>query len=309
MLPLPERGFARSVQSINVDENILADWIEASCLLLNEDISKSDIADILVEEQICDAEGQELARQIADMGFQEVERRGRHYGDPSPYRRLADRLEPRLAWQDHPVLSFFLVLSIARIYPTWAATIADHGVQGDLFERAVEGACPGLLPGWVSYRSGWSPTNAVSIPSIVDDLCPLLNTRGHPDLLEWIPDQAKDGGLDIVCVRSFADEREGLPTFLVQCASGANWRQKVTTPNPDEWQKYLDAAVSPSTAIAAPFVISTKDLRLAGLKGQIIVFDRTRLLSSLSDEHVSLDEELLFELINFVAAYRANLPI
>lgn len=308
MLARPETGFSRSTNKINVDTGALADWIEASCFLLQESVSKSDIVDILIEEQICDASNQRLAMQIAENGFQEVHRRIRCSGIENLITRQRNHFRPDGDIDSNPVYAFLLALSIGRIYPDWASKIADHPYQGDLFERAIEAICPGLLPGWESYRAGWAPGNTVGIRGIVEDICPLLNTKGHPNLEEWVPDNAKDGGLDIVCVRSFNDNREALPSYLVQCASGANWRHKVATPNPVTWAKYLDAAVMPATAIAAPFVIDEKELRLSGLEGQVTIFDRTRLLQGLSNLDQTICDDLSFDLLGFVSAYSENFP-
>lgn len=309
MLIRPEKGFARSKTRNNVGTSELADWIEASCFLLQERISKSDIVDILIEEHICDPDDQDLAHQIADAGFEEVGRRIRLLKGVGAIRRIKDHFLPLSRIEDEPLFAFFLTLSVSRIYPDWAGEFSDYPYQGDLFERVVESLCPSLLPGWITYRAGWSPNNAISISSIVDELCPLLNTRGHPNLSAWVPNAAKDGGLDLVCYRSFDDGKEAQPTFLIQCASGANWRRKVTTPNGVSWKQYLDSAVIPSTAIAAPFVITDDEVRFAGLEGQVTVFDRSRLLHGAVASNENLGEALLDEVFNFVAAYKSNLPL
>ncbi len=41
-------------------------------------------------------------------------------------------------------------------------------------------------------------------------------------MVEWIGHNDKDGGLDLVCYRDFMDEREGMPMYFLQCASGKN---------------------------------------------------------------------------------------
>jgi hypothetical protein len=120
--------------------------------------------------------------------------------------------------------------------------------------------------------------------------------RGHPKLDEWAADAANDGGLDIVCFRKFPDEREATPTYFLQCASGANWRDKINTPNAIEWAKYLDAAVHPSTGIVAPFIIDDKEIRRSGLRGQITVFDRVRLLHTIYNEGLQISDGLGSEL-------------
>ena len=119
------------------------------------------------------------------------------------------------------------MLSILKLYPDWSEGHRDFPVQGELFEKVAEEICPGLLPGWKTVRTGWSPNNAISINTIVDDLCDRLHTLGNLELDEWISDAANDGGLDIVCYREFPDTREATPTYFLQCASGTNWRNKI----------------------------------------------------------------------------------
>ena len=72
--------------------------------------------------------------------------------------------------------------------------------------------------------------------------------------------------------------------------------------------KYLNAAVQPSTGIAAPFVISTEEIRLAGLEGQVTVFDRIRLLHAAYENQISLSEQVNNEVIEWVGQRVANIP-
>ena len=204
--------------------------------------------------------------------------------------------------------SFFVLLSTLRIYPDWATTHQAPAVQGDLFEKVVEAICPAMLPGWCSYRTGWSPENTKNIPAIVEELCTRLCVNGATDLDNWISPTDKDGGLDIVCYRQFEDEREALPVFFLQCASGKNWRDKINTPNAASWQKYLNSAVQPSTGIVAPFVIENRDLRIAALSGQVVVFDRLRMLSAARDAKITLTKNLLVELLDWMRPRVTDLP-
>lgn len=310
MLQPPQRDFSRSVSENNVRRDSMADWLEASLIFFDGQLSKSDVVDVLIEEQICSSDNQDIAHEIADMGWSELELRHQQSGGGIKVNvsRMRVEVPDNYNWTDEPVRAFLLVLSIMRLYPDWAREHRDAPHQGELFERVVEGLCPGLLPGWSTYRAGWSPGSVVSIPQIVNDLCERLHTKGHPELGRWVPEAAKDGGLDIVCYRSFPDRREAVPAFFLQCASGTNWRLKINTPNADEWKKYLDAAVQPSTGIAAPFVISEKDVRYAGLHGQIIVFDRLRLMSALLTEGLTLSDELRTELVEWIKNLIPALP-
>ena len=114
--------------------------------------------------------------------------------------------------------------------------------------------------------------------------------------------------MDIVCWRPFSDKREALPVYLLQCASGKNWRQKVHTPNATLWQMLLDSAVQPSTGIAAPFVIDKKEMKRAALEGQITILDRLRMLSAASIAEVTLSDGLQTELIDWLDPKISALP-
>ena len=308
MLAIPEKGFYRSTNKNNISQEVLGDWVEASLLFHDNEISRNEVVDILIEQQICPNEGQDLAYSITDSAWNELNSR-KEWSSAAPS-MLIDNLKivDTPNWQDDIVRAFFLILSLMRVYPEWATAHRNAPIQGVLFERVVEQICPGILPGWNVYRAGWHPGCTLTIGQIVSDLCARLNCRGCVDPQRWIPDQTKDGGLDIVCYRSFPDMREAVPTFFIQCASGADWRNKVQTPSASAWQKYLDAAVKPSTGIAAPFVISDDKLRHAGLQGQVIVFDRLRLLHAAHSGKVTLSEELVRDLRAWLKPLVESLP-
>lgn len=308
MLQIPEVKFGYSATQSNVDANAMCDWLEACTLFDDKTVSKGDVVDILMENQICSDKNQDLAHLIADEGWDEMERRKRWGGVPEYVMLTGTRIESAMNWQDDPIRSFLVLLSILRIYPDWAKGHQAHGVQGDLFEKVVEAICPNLLPGWITYRAGWSPDNTKNIPAIVKALCERIYTAGATDLDDWLITAGNDGGLDLVCYRQFLDEREAAPMFFIQCASGKNWRTKVDTPNPDLWQKLLNAAVRPSTGIAAPFVIDPKELKTAALVGQIVVFDRLRLLSAVQESAINLDDQFKAEILAWMQPRVDALP-
>lgn len=308
MLKIPEINFNRSVKESNVKTNSLCDWLEASILFDEHQITKSDVVDILLENQVCTDENQDLAHLIADEGWDEFARRKRWGGIPKYVEIGTTRITSNVQWTDDPIRAFFIMLSIQRIFPEWSKERQTHVVQGNLFEKIVELICPALFPGWITYRAGWSPDNTKKIPDIVPELCSRLFMKGASDLDQWVRPTDNDGGLDLVVYRTFGDDREAVPLYLLQCASGKNWREKVTTPNPRVWFKYLDAAVEPGTGIVAPFVIDDFDLRRAALSGQAIVIDRIRLVNAAISGNVALTGELLDELSSWLAPRVAALP-
>ena len=308
MIEIPEFGFRRSASESNVSTDVMADWLEANILFAQPRVTKSDVVDMLIDYQICPDGQQDLANHIVAEGWDEMVRRQRWGGIPTAVSLSSTWMETREPWEALPIWSFFVLLSNQRSFPNWAKAQQSFVEQGNLFEQVVEAICPALFPGWTFYRAGWTPDNTKSISHIVDELCTRLYVSGAPDLSEWAPDAAKDGGLDIVCYRGFEDEREAFPVFFLQCASGKNWRKKVSTPNPVIWQRYLNSAVQPSTGIVAPFVIDPKQLKIAALTGQVVVFDRLRMVSSARSMKITLNEDLLRQLIGWVHPRAETLP-
>jgi len=308
MLRIPEVKFARSERQSNVEVNALCDWLEACAMFDGPEVTKGDVVDILIENHICTDQNQDLAHLIADEGWIEFSKRQRWGGIPAEISVSTNRITSDGNWSDDPIRALLLMLSVQRIFPDWASERQHHVVQGNLFEQVVEAICPALLPGWTTYRAGWSPENTKKIPAIVPDLCERLYMRGAADLGEWVRPADNDGGLDIVCYRSFQDEREAQPLFFLQCASGKNWRDKVETPSARNWWKYLNAAVEPSTGIVAPFVIDDWELRRGALTGQAIVFDRIRLISAARAGNIILPQRLRDELVAWLTPRVDALP-
>jgi len=307
MLKLPKRGFTRSETKNNIKNEVLGDWLEANLLFDGEAVSKVDLVDLLDEQQICN--NQELAHQIADDGWAELRRRKRIMGISDERLKLGTKSAfMSQNWQDDPIRAFFVALSLFYPYPDWGAEYRNAPAQGLLFERVVEALASRIFPGWDTYRVGWSPGFTRSMPDIVNELGELLNCQVHPRLDFWAEDQAKDGGLDLVCFRQFNDDREATPAYLLQCASGNNWRSKVNTPDPNSWQKFLDSAVRPGTGIAAPFVVPAKKMRVSALQGQAIVLDRLRLLSTYYTDESVVDDELRNDICNWLDPFVNELP-
>lgn len=307
-MEVPQVGFERSSNKSNVCSNALGDWLEAIVLFDQNEVSKSDVVDVLIERQVCPDSAQDLAHEIAGHGWNEIRQRKSWGGLPDSFAISENRLEDDADWSSLPVRSFLLLLSLFRIFPDWAQENRDSVNQGNLFEEVVERICPGLLPGWDVFRAGWSPGDAKDVPAIVDELCDRIHVRGALDLEEWHSPDANDAGLDIVCYRSFPDRREALPVYFLQCASGKNWRDKLNTPNPGLWQKLMNSAVQPSTGIAAPFIIQKRELNIAALTGQATIFDRFRLLGAAVCPEVQLSAELEERLVEWMRPRIDRLP-
>ncbi|MEZ5952178.1 MAG: hypothetical protein R3C12_23910 [Planctomycetaceae bacterium] len=81
MILLPTRGVARRQRALtqhHIDIDVFADWIEASVLFKDIDVSVTDVVDVLLEEELY--EDQDFAREIVQAAWLEIEQRRKHSG-------------------------------------------------------------------------------------------------------------------------------------------------------------------------------------------------------------------------------------
>ncbi len=308
MLRIPEIGFNRSVRKPNVNPQIFGDWVEASALFGDGEIRKGDIVDVLLDSQVLYEDSQELAEEITQIGWDVVEMRKRCGCIPESLVTSQSLVKDTSNWDKWPVRSFLILLSLTTLYPEWASIDRNSTKQGDLFESVVEESCPALLPDWEVYRSGWSPENPINFDSMVKDICVRLNTNGPGNIKELTSSNVKDAGLDIVCYRNYSDLNEAFPVILLQCASGKNRKQKIYEPSAKLWGKLLNTAITPSTGMALPFVIDREGIKKIA-EGNNIIFDRSRILSTMTERNIKLSDGLSSRLIKWMEQKIENLPI
>jgi hypothetical protein len=277
MLRPPSKGFARSVNTHNVDVDALTDWIEGCVTFDEKRVSIVALADLLVEELIYD--DQDFAKERITDAWAELRRRKRCLGSACPFNVAATRVERVKSWRKTPAYAFCLMLSLQVPYRKEFIDLfgADYTEQGALFERLTQEALSKL--GWKTHSTGWSKGAASSIVDKVEALARHLGERSRPDAVNlWTEDNAKDGGLDVVCHLAFSDQWAGRPLFYVQCASGENWKEKRHTPVLDLWDKLLDLATRPRRGISIPFALLADDFRRAANFDLLALFlDRHRL--------------------------------
>jgi hypothetical protein len=92
------------------------------------------------------------------------------------------------------------------------------------------------------------------------------------------PDAAdQDMGMDIANWRSFQDDRGGYLHFIGQCATGADWKDKLPELNPHKIGDHINWAVRPVRFFATPVVVTHQEFRHASQDGGLIL-DRPRLM-------------------------------
>jgi len=278
MLTTPTKGFVRSVEKHNVRLDVLCDWIEGSVLLDHEELSVTDIADVLVEEEIYDK--QDFAREGVQDAWAELRRRQYLIGDSCAFNISDKWIQARTQWQDAPAHAFCVLLSLAPYYDWWRHEFGnDYTKQGDLFEQLVKASLEAQLCSWEIHQTGWTRTSTDGLRQVVNKVATRLGEElVHSEL--WDQSKAKDMGLDLLCYRPFPDNRVGIPVYLMQCASGGNWQGKLKTPDLDIWNDMISFRNQPLRAFAAPFSFLDDEFTKSCVRVKGLFLDRCRLLGA-----------------------------
>jgi hypothetical protein len=111
----------------------------------------------------------------------------------------------------------------------------------------------------------------------VADLCVQLE-EGSPARTAPENEDEKDAKLDLVAWRPFSDGRPGKLVGFGQCATGRNWREKLTELQPIDFCHFAlqqQLAVLPTRLFFTPFRLDARKWRRHAIRGGI-VFDRCR---------------------------------
>jgi hypothetical protein len=219
--------------------------------------------------------------------WREIEVRAHTVGSAYPYRVDGTTVQRRVAsWHDIPSHSMFLLCDIGRRYGLDTDDELQH-----LFERVVA-ACAARLVRGSTVRFGW-PRDPDWPTSIEDRITRLGEELGLE--VESLPGKLdpkdKDVGLDVVARHSFGDNGPGTVTYLVQCATGRNWREKNGEPSLEAWQDLLRWNSRLIRAIAVPWRLEPPYdyVRTFRRFNGAVVLDRLRLLSADVDQTLPAD--------------------
>lgn len=283
LLAVPKTGFVlRSTMVHRSDRIVVSDWVEGSALFFNRSVSRMEVRDFL-----CDFgyySDQTFAMEFVDQQVWPELRRRTQWLDRAPVFNLdKDKLEPLSPWSNALGYAFCLMLTFLQRYPE-----RQHGKlhtksyvkQGSLFEELSEESLVKL--GWKTLRTGWA--SGISNPKftvIVEKVAAELDE-------DWINapgvklfKDAKEEGLDLVAHLPFMDSRLGRAFFLVQCASGGDWEDKLHTPSLEVWDGGLIAfTTKPRRGFCFPLSVDDDDFRRTCKRCAGLVLDRFRLLSA-----------------------------
>jgi len=306
VLRLPTVGMRRSVEKHNIDLNAVCDWIEGNVLFESETISIEDVVDQLIDNEVYDE--QDFARERLSDAWDELERREHWMGNGTSIKIVGQRVIPYRAWQDNPAYSFCLALAYARWYPDWAAQFgSNYTIQGVLFEELTKASLEVMFPQWIIHRTGWSQSNAVTISDVVEDVATRLSEE-IGEVEAWTSEKAKEAGLDLLCYRSYEDGRVGVPVYLLQCASGKDWTNKLHTPDLKIWKRVVRFVAEPRKAFAMPFAVDNEEFvrRCNVVDGPFI--DRYRLLAAGRDDPDWVPADLRERIVRWLEPRLAQLP-
>lgn len=262
----------------------IADLLELTCLI-NEDnnVSKSDLEQELRRSSVFDSpdniQDEEIEKYCLKI-FQELEFRAKAAGKAYPF-LIKSSLMCRI--DNYSPLFCGYIFSLCLSYFGWKNTNTKKGKINPrlLFEELSGFAASAFIQGKIflfgTSRLENNKKNIKSFKQAVEALCKALDEgdgfREQDDL------NKKDDKVDIVCYRDFQDERRGKLVLFGQCASGNNWRDKLSELMPDEffaqWMK--SGKISPLIkSFFTPHCIETKEWDYSARRGGIL-FDRLRI--------------------------------
>jgi hypothetical protein len=269
------------------DSYALADWVEVMMLLSRRpEISRAQLSEALVAQ--IGSTPQELEAPI-NLLFAEVGRRRRIAGQAYPF--AIENTVIRLSVEaDSEFYKFLLLISL------------DGPMRRDkrykeideIFDKVVCEAAKGYFgEGTETARFGWPPSDGR--PSNFHRALEWLSVKtGIPVGSGIAAPSTKDGGLDVVVWKPFADNRTAFVVAFIQCTVQSNWFPKGKDIIDNLWRARIDTAGSALTSLAVPFVIHKNFPKWDDLRRTVnIVFDRLRLAQALANRDSGPFEKMI----------------
>lgn len=259
---------------------LVAGWVEQTVVLCGEERARADVVDAVRDNLSIDSAA---AHVLTSDAFLMLEHRATVCGEGICYQVSRDLVRPTVDWGDNVPSAFCVYLDSQRRRLRWyrKAGFAKNGfgIQGELFELFVVEALAHM--GWRAERTGWGGGRLSRAKEIVRQVAAWIDgTARESELSKWIPRSAKDAKLDLVCQADFYDGRGLRPTFLVQCASGANWKDKTGSPSVRTWSRVIATGTQLSRGFAMPHLVDEYEFDRAGVDSGALFLDSTRLLSA-----------------------------
>ncbi len=266
----------------------LADWLELQALFHKRASSMQELISLLrfggtVEELPSGLDpfdkGAEAVQAVAESALELTSVRLQACGPPYPFTVSPQSLLPRRLSR-HSVYTFLLLLSAygkdaAKGQEDGAALFED--VAGYVLQKYMGGNGAKAHVYQFGFPRRLTPSG---FRAALDDLCSQMNEGGGSRMRPTRKNQ-KDAHLDIVAWIPMPDINSGKLLMFGQCATGWDWKTKLTELQAREWCEHWmndTPAVAPLRTFHMPHTVSTDNwLEHARLGG--IIFDRCRLTS------------------------------
>lgn len=271
-----------------------ADWLELEALAsadLNSSVqdlasalrrtgSSEEVEDERAIEDPDDAvadRGGETIEPIVEAAFEEIEDRSRACGGNYPFALDDSVLQGRRAYRND-LYVFLLLLS------RYGIKAGPPGLNvAQIFEEVAEVAVKNCLGGdrndVATYQFGFPRRLKPSgFQEALDDLCQNIGEGTGSKDRPKRRDQ-KDAKLDLVAWRPFPDRRRGQIMAWGQCATGSDWRDKLSELHPADWAAIwmIDRpTVLPLRTFFVPHRIGRDLWEESAINGGVL-FDRCRI--------------------------------
>lgn len=252
----------------------IADWIETSVLISNSGHFGRDKLDDLAATEIS-APPMKVAMAIDTMA-----KRASVLGDSYPFvvRDIAVLRRTSRYVAHYTSLLYLTPGSIAR----QTVRASETSEMGELLEEISEAALANFWGVGGSALSFGYPSKHGRPEAFDQAVVWLASKIGLDAGRGYRPPRRKDGGVDVVAWRQFADRRPGFPVALAQCTIQAETFTKTTDIDLRLWASWLAMDSDPLSLLVIPGTIRAAGPDWKQLTTVVMVIDRIRLLDLLS---------------------------
>lgn len=276
-----------------------ADWLEFAALTSSqragsaEDLigalRASGVTDALVDEFLGDEDvdidaatdrGSERAQALAESALALADERSRSVLRPQRY--PFDLRGRSIVARPGAASSTYTYLLLLTRYGESAGPAGENGAE--LFESVAAVAARNYFGGDSTgaevYRFGSPRRNAPSsFADALDDMCLRMNEGGGARRERPGIGRQQDAKLDLAAWIPMPDQRYGKVVGFGQCATGGNWKDKVSELQADSWCGMWMLEVPPVTPLRLFFIPHRIDVLEWGLRAPYagVIFDRCRL--------------------------------
>lgn len=252
----------------------IADWIETSLLVSPSGHFGRDKLDGLAMTEV-GATPMKVSMAIATMA-----KRLGVLGDSYPF-VVSDIAVLRRKTQNAATYAALLHLtpgSVAR----QTVRVSETAVMGELLEEISEVALANFWgPGGEALTFGYPSKHGR--PEAFDQAVVWLAGKiGLEAGRGYRPPRRKDGGVDVVAWRQFADQRPGFPVALAQCTIQAATFTKTTDIDLRLWSSWLAMDSDPLSMLVIPGTVRSAGPDWRQLTTAVMVIDRIRLMDLLA---------------------------